>query len=280
MSFKKRATKSIALALIGVTIATPMLNTASAMENSNYGLSNDKIRELKKEANEFDENTSIEELYSEDQVKLMKKEFHDMFGNENEFKEIYNEENVKSEVNGATGDIRITTVFDGKEEVLILNYFDGIEYQEEIVEQNMSLQNRATTVISSKTTGGPDKLNINVVRDTKDRIKATSVFGNVKSYSKTKGDWNSGHTRSFYSSIVLAGVSWNLVEKNAGKTAIRFVRNVIASAIAAGTLNITLAQIKAALAGVNTVAGISATASAAITYVGNLSIAQANHIQI
>ncbi len=32
MSFKKRATKSIALALVGVTIATPMLNTVSAME--------------------------------------------------------------------------------------------------------------------------------------------------------------------------------------------------------------------------------------------------------
>ena len=35
MSFKKRATKSIALALVGVTIATPMLNTASAMEDVN-----------------------------------------------------------------------------------------------------------------------------------------------------------------------------------------------------------------------------------------------------
>ena len=38
MSFKKRATKSIALALVGVTIATPMLNTASAMENQTNNL--------------------------------------------------------------------------------------------------------------------------------------------------------------------------------------------------------------------------------------------------
>ena len=82
MSFKKRATKSIALALMGVTIATPILNTASAMENSNYGLSNDKIIELKKEASKFNENTSIEELYSEEQIKLMKIEFHEKFGNE------------------------------------------------------------------------------------------------------------------------------------------------------------------------------------------------------
>ena len=34
MSFKKRATKSIALALIGVTVAIPTMNTVSAMENS------------------------------------------------------------------------------------------------------------------------------------------------------------------------------------------------------------------------------------------------------
>lgn len=32
MNFKKRASQSIALALVGVTIATPMLNTVSAME--------------------------------------------------------------------------------------------------------------------------------------------------------------------------------------------------------------------------------------------------------
>lgn len=31
MNFKKRASQSIALALVGVTIATPMLNTVSAM---------------------------------------------------------------------------------------------------------------------------------------------------------------------------------------------------------------------------------------------------------
>ena len=36
MSFKKRVTKSIALALVGVTIAIPMLNTASAMEDFVY----------------------------------------------------------------------------------------------------------------------------------------------------------------------------------------------------------------------------------------------------
>lgn len=38
MSFKKRATKSIALALVGVTVATPVFNTVSAAlgEGINY----------------------------------------------------------------------------------------------------------------------------------------------------------------------------------------------------------------------------------------------------
>ena len=45
MSFKKRVTKSIALALVGVTIAIPMLNTASAMEYSKetYSLKIDRV---------------------------------------------------------------------------------------------------------------------------------------------------------------------------------------------------------------------------------------------
>ena len=52
MSFKKRVTKSIALALVGVTIAIPMLNTASAMENSKetYSL---KIERVSKSFEDF-----------------------------------------------------------------------------------------------------------------------------------------------------------------------------------------------------------------------------------
>ena len=52
MSFKKRATKSIALALVGVTIAIPMLNTASAMENSKETYSQ-KIERVSKSFEDF-----------------------------------------------------------------------------------------------------------------------------------------------------------------------------------------------------------------------------------
>ena len=52
MSFKKRVTKSIALALVGVTIAIPMLNTASAMENSKETYSK-KIERVSKSFEDF-----------------------------------------------------------------------------------------------------------------------------------------------------------------------------------------------------------------------------------
>ena len=52
MSFKKRVTKSIALALVGVTIAIPMLNTASAMENRKETYSQ-KIERVSKSFEDF-----------------------------------------------------------------------------------------------------------------------------------------------------------------------------------------------------------------------------------
>ena len=52
MSFKKGVTKSIALALVGVTIAIPMLNTASAMENSKETYSQ-KIERVSKSFEDF-----------------------------------------------------------------------------------------------------------------------------------------------------------------------------------------------------------------------------------
>ena len=52
MSFKKRVTKSIALALVGVTIAIPMLNTSAAMENSKETYSQ-KIERVSKSFEDF-----------------------------------------------------------------------------------------------------------------------------------------------------------------------------------------------------------------------------------
>ena len=43
MNFKKRASKSIALALVGVAVTTPVLSNVNAMQN-NTGLENKNIQ--------------------------------------------------------------------------------------------------------------------------------------------------------------------------------------------------------------------------------------------
>ena len=114
MSFKKRATKSIALALVRVTIVTPMLKTASAMGN----VSNDKeVQELllsnnlteeqllieKSKRENFDENTPMNQLFSINQVNLIKYEFQKRNGTEDKFKIVENKDGYITEINGAKG---------------------------------------------------------------------------------------------------------------------------------------------------------------------------------
>ena len=56
MNFKKRASKSIALALVGVAVTTPVLSNVNAMEN-NTGLENKNIQIL----NDSEETETINE---------------------------------------------------------------------------------------------------------------------------------------------------------------------------------------------------------------------------
>ena len=96
MAFKNRVKKSIALALVGITITTPILNHVNAMEsNKDIFISEN-------------ENLDMREVYSDESIKLMKKDFHDKFGTDNKFKLISNKEGIKLEINGATGDIKTT----------------------------------------------------------------------------------------------------------------------------------------------------------------------------
>lgn len=95
--FKKKINKLISTYLNKRTTSMPVLGTMP--ESSNYNLSND-------------------------QIKLMKLKFHKMFGCENEFKIIYEDDNMMSKVNGATGEVKIVTFENGTEEVIIFNYFD------------------------------------------------------------------------------------------------------------------------------------------------------------
>ena len=96
MSLKKRASKSIALALVGMTITTPILNHVNAMEsNKDIFISENEILDMR-------------EVYSDENIKLMKKDFNDKFGTDNNFKLISNKDGIKLEINGAIGDIKTT----------------------------------------------------------------------------------------------------------------------------------------------------------------------------
>ncbi|MEO3216849.1 hypothetical protein, partial [Romboutsia sp. 1001216sp1] len=227
MTFKKRVTKSMALALIGVTISTPILNTASAMENATYGLSNDKIIELKKQADEFNENTSMEELYSEDQIKLMKIEFHEMFGNENEFKEVYSENNIKLEINGYTGDMRATV--EG-EEPIVTNYFDGIEYIKNSIHNSKNEAEPFYSLSKHYRSSGPDQSYLKVyVQSGKSNILiARNTKGNTKTYYKSASSWNSGNTSALRQEIESAKNNWDKASKALNSAGVKTLWNLLA----------------------------------------------------
>ena len=73
----------------------------------------------------FNEYTSYKELFSEGQVKLTKFEFQKNHGIEDKFNLLYEEDGIKTEVNGYRGIIKVTV---GNDEEIILNYFETLDY--------------------------------------------------------------------------------------------------------------------------------------------------------
>lgn len=73
----------------------------------------------------FNEYTSYKELFSEDQVKLTKFEFQKNHGIDDKFNLLYEEDGIKTEVNGYRGIIKVTA---GNDEEIILNYFETLDY--------------------------------------------------------------------------------------------------------------------------------------------------------
>lgn len=279
MSFKKRATKSIALALIGVTIATPILNTASAMENLNYGLSNDKIIELKKEASKFNENTSIEELYSEEQIKLMKIEFHEKFGNEDVFKEVYSENNIKLEINGHTGDIRGT--LEG-EEPIVSNYFDGIEYIKNSIYNNKNEVEPFYSLSKHYRSSGPDQsyLKVYVESGKSNMLVARNTKGNTKTYYKSASSWNSGNTSALRQEIESAKNNWNKASSALSSAGSKVLWNLLAGYISAGAFATPAGIILAALNSYSIAGNVATAASRGASYLIDLGQINSIHAKL
>lgn len=279
MSFKKRATNSIVLALVGVTIATPILNTASAMENLNYGLSNDKIIELKKEASKFNENTSIEELYSEEQIKLMKIEFHEKFGNENVFKEVYSEKNIKLEINGYTGDIRGT--LEG-EEPIVSNYFDGIEYIKNSIYNNKNEVEPFYSLSKHYRSSGPDQsyLKVYVESGKSNMLVARNTKGNTKTYYKSASSWNSGNTSALRQEIESAKNNWNKASSALSSAGSKVLWNLLAGYISAGAFATPAGIILGALNSYSVAGNVATAASRGASYLIDLGQINSIHAKL
>ncbi len=225
MTFKKRATKIIALALVGITVVTPMLNSASAMEQnseemystilSNNGVSESELIEAKNTRDNFTEDTSSEEYFSDEQIKLIKVEFQERYGIEDKFNITEENSETRTEVNGARGIIRVTDL--KTNEVDTLNYFETLN--------KLNIENSISVYAPSRPSGmktqAPDKAYMSVTKgSSRDSIKVRNpLTGTQKSYTKPTNNWYSGYTKGYYDNVVNARRSWGTAKNYAGNSA-------------------------------------------------------------
>ena len=157
MSLKKRASKSIALVLVGITITTPILNHVNAMEN-NKDIFISEISE--------NENLDMREVYSDESIKLMKKEFNDKFGTDNNFKLISNKDGIKLE------------------KPLIVNYFEGIDYMKNMLDNSVNEVSPRYALSKHYRSSGPDQSYLKVYTQSgkSNMLVARNTKGETKTY--------------------------------------------------------------------------------------------------
>lgn len=293
----KRLSKVLVLALTIITISTPMLNTALAMESSIETPSNkidldvnskilmlNKIteEELEKEKlirESFNENTSNSELFSEGQVKLTKIEFQQENGIEDKFILTKEENGVKVEVNGAKGIIKLTSKEDGE---IILNYFENLD---NLHNQYNIIQKAPNRPANGWSTQGPDNANMYVTKgSTRDTITASKPTGSrgSKTYTKPTNNWYSGYTKGYYDNVGNARKSWGTAKKAIGGAAQAGFTTTVATFVANKKFNIGPATLKVALsAGVISAAkDLSTALSYGVAYLGHMGAVDFNYANL
>lgn len=315
--------KIMALVLSGVIAFTPVCNSIYAAQNNDvpnsveaenmlgdlsqgeidndlkekYNLNDNEIKELENEREEFTDSSNPEDVFSDEQVSLMKLEFQNTHGDEDTFKIVSNENNIVIEVNGAKGIIR-TTVYKDNGEVestFDSNYFEGLDNIKNSVE-NESIQpsiktttiqplsktaarasKKATNIVPSKQfgTGKIAKYftpSIKVKRDTRDRITVVSTTkARTKKYSKDKYNWNSGNTLKFYNAINDARSSWSGIGKVLAAGALGKVAGYVAGLVAATSFAPPVSAVIAFLSGIGLVGTTGFAVASQITgFLGNM----------
>lgn len=210
MTLKKRASKSITLALAGVTIVTPVLKSVSAMEigNSNYKL----------------ESNFQQEEINFDEIKQM---FSNMSGKTRSNIVEINEDNYKAIINTNTGDITHTYYkSDGSIlETYSTNFYENLDrFKEQLEQQNSKLARLSGPVIySNKTSFSPDMLQLQIKQVKKDG-KTVHQCDMWNSKNKYKQEFRTKYTSSasvmdFDKAINDASNKWNLLVSVVGTSA-------------------------------------------------------------
>lgn len=215
----------------------------------NYDMSNEEVQDAVDEMKNFDGEDTLE-LFSDDVSDVMKMQFQQKYGTEDTFKLISNEDDIKVEVNGFRGIMKITE----NDEETIINYFESIDYCNDANDQIYSSKDNNISLYSAVPrpsawrTQGPDKLNLKVVKgSTRDKIYATNAGGLKKTYTKKTSDWYSGSTKGFYNNIQGARQDWGNCKKAAGSSAESAVYAVASNFVRRGTSNVSAKKASTAI---------------------------------
>ncbi len=281
MNFKKRASQSIVLALVGITISTPILNSVSAMDVDTNN--NNKVNFETKEDNDLYVNEELL-LGNANQGRSIsdyntfyenvKEDFKRKFGTEDEFKVIASSKDFKTEGNGYTGQLKVTTYKNGEvDEVIFVNYLENVKnYVNQLLEEEKQQETYAESyVVKTIKSGGPDPLSFNVRTggnySSKYKMYATSWYGRSKTWYKNS-EWKTGYTKGLYDEL-------------------RFARNnvdKIASTLSPGVSKVEVLASLSAVVGVLSAFSFSLpviqVAGYSLDYIKNINVAQYNYNKI
>lgn len=225
MSIKKRGSKSIALALVGVMIASPMLNTVSAVEIENTTVESG-VHQIKPLSN-YEVDSAI-------------RDFQNQHGSEDTFKLISNEDGKVLEVNGYRGILRLSN-YDKNGNIIDtidINYFDNLYANNNIISKEAEDEPSTYKLeIHSNKTVAPDPFSITVRTggNYKSNYKITLTnWYQTRTYYKNDSSWNTGYTKGFNTCIDNANSAINLVIASVGASAFNKIYAAIKGIITTG----------------------------------------------
>ncbi|MEG2195806.1 MAG: hypothetical protein RRY11_13525 [Terrisporobacter sp.] len=278
--FLKRVKKSIALALVTVTMSAPVLSSvyATGINNENNikqvlmmnETSMDEMNRAKHARNNFDDNTSSSEMFSEEQVKLFKVEFQEINGVEDEFKVVDETNESIIESNGFRGILRLTDKETNK--VTTLELFESIDKLQRESIDGETYANPPARPTSWKTQG-PDSANMKVVKgSSRDSITVTHPTNRrTKNYTKPTNSWYSGYTEGYYNHVQGARRSYGTAKTKAGVAGTAALVVVLDGCLAASDFKISISEMVALLKKSGaTIISVTDCARYAVAYLGEI----------